>query len=194
VPRRHPLTVNWPCVAPSVAPWPVQLDFKVGDIKPISESHSLILLCRGPIQLYKYLYGGAPYKSPKIAENRAACLRRRLRYISIVRPRARRTHIDYRQKSLDRRKKRRLRRISEVQPDLRGSLIVPPNVKSSCAGPSLRASPSIAMRYRKRLSRRRCVQGANTVPRCPASIYVASYTSKVIVNPGTTLTKTAVKL
>jgi hypothetical protein len=76
---------------------------------------------------YKYLYGGAPYKSPKIAENRAArggC--------SSLPARAADT---YRQKSLNCRKKRRLRRIFEVQPDLRGSLIVPPTVKSNCAGP-----------------------------------------------------------
>ena len=33
-------------------------------------------------------------------------------------------------------KKRRLRQISEVQPDLRGSLIALPTVRSSCDGPS----------------------------------------------------------
>jgi hypothetical protein len=54
---------------------PVQLDFTVSGIRPISEGHSLISLCRAR---YKYLYGGAPYKPPKIAENRAA-QRRRLR-------------------------------------------------------------------------------------------------------------------
>ena len=113
------------------SPWPVHLDFTVGGIKPISEArvtHSFH--CAGA--LHKYLYRGAPYKSPKIAENCAACggcgsLE--------VWPRARRT---YRPKSLNFRKKRRLRRISEVQPNLRGSLIVLPIVKSSCAGPSVR--------------------------------------------------------
>ena len=45
----------------------------------------------------------------------------------------------YRQKLLNCRKKFRLRRISEVQPDLRGSLIFLLAVKSSCAGPAERA-------------------------------------------------------
>ena len=40
----------------------------------------------------------------------------------------------YRQKALNCREKRRLRRISEVQPDLRGLLIVPPIVETNCAG------------------------------------------------------------
>jgi hypothetical protein len=75
---------------------------------------------------YKYLYGGAPYKSPKIAENCASC--------GGCGSLAARVADTYHQKSLSCRKKRRLRRISEVQPDLRGSLIVPRTVKSSCAG------------------------------------------------------------
>jgi hypothetical protein len=62
------------------------------------------------------LYGRAQYKSPEIAENRAAC-----GGCGGLAVRAADTH---RQKSLNCRKKRRLRRISEVQPDLRGSLYV----------------------------------------------------------------------
>ena len=73
---------------------PAQLDFTVGDLKTISEGHSFHF-AGAP---YKYLYGGVPYKSPKIAENR---------------------------------------RKSELQADLRGSLILPPTVKSSCTGPSV---------------------------------------------------------
>jgi hypothetical protein len=77
--------------------WPAKLDFTVGGLKPISEGHSFCL-AGAP---YKYLYGGAPYKSPKIAEIAEN------------------------------------RRKSELQADdLRGSLIllIPPTVKSSCAG------------------------------------------------------------
>jgi hypothetical protein len=70
--------------------WPAQLDFTVGGPKPISEGHSFHF-AGAP---YKYLYGGVPYKSPKIAKNR---------------------------------------RKSELQADLRGSLILLPTVKSSCA-------------------------------------------------------------
>ena len=44
-------------------------------------------------------------------------------------------HITSKIAKLPPKKKRRLRRISEVQPDLRGSLIVPRAVKSSCGGP-----------------------------------------------------------
>jgi hypothetical protein len=52
----------------------VQLDFTVRSIKPIFEGHSLISLYRGPMYCTNIiLYGGAPYKSPKIAEHRAAC-------------------------------------------------------------------------------------------------------------------------
>jgi hypothetical protein len=97
-----------------------------GVLKPIySKGHSLISLCRGP---YKYLYGRAPYKSTKIDDNRAAC--------GGCGSLAARVADTCRQKSLNcpPQKKRRLRRISEVQPDLQGSLIVPPTVKSSCAG------------------------------------------------------------
>ena len=77
---------------------------------------------------YKYLYGGAPYKSPKIAENRAAC--------GGCGSLAVRAADTYRQKSLNCQEKRRLLRISEVQPDLRGSLIVLRTVNSSCTGPA----------------------------------------------------------
>jgi hypothetical protein len=66
----------------------VQLHFTVSDLKPISKGHSFHH-ARAP---YKYLYGGVPYKSPKIAENR---------------------------------------RKSELQADLRGSLILLPTVKSN---------------------------------------------------------------
>jgi hypothetical protein len=45
---------------------PVQIDFTVCGLKPISEGHSFHY-AGAP---YKYLYGGVPYKSPKIAENR----------------------------------------------------------------------------------------------------------------------------
>jgi hypothetical protein len=109
----------------------------VHGIKLISEGHSLISLYVRRIYAgapYKYLYGGAPYKSPKIAPPAAA---------AVVWPRARRTH-RYRQKSLNCGKRRRLRRISEVQPDLRGSLIVPPTVKSSYAGPCMQEKYSAA--------------------------------------------------
>jgi hypothetical protein len=44
-------------------------EITVGGLKPISEGHS-VHYAGAP---YKCLYGGAPYKSPKIAENRAAC-------------------------------------------------------------------------------------------------------------------------
>jgi hypothetical protein len=44
---------------------PAQLDFTVDGLKPISEGHSFHF-AGAP---YKYLYGGVPYKSPKIAEN-----------------------------------------------------------------------------------------------------------------------------
>jgi hypothetical protein len=44
---------------------PAQLDFTVGGLKPISKGHSFHF-AGAP---YKYLYGGVPYKSPKIAEN-----------------------------------------------------------------------------------------------------------------------------
>jgi hypothetical protein len=64
---------------------------------------------------HKCLYGAAPYKSPKIAENRVTCGGRWVCGL------AARAADKYRQKSLNCRKKRRLRRISEVQPDLRGS-------------------------------------------------------------------------
>jgi hypothetical protein len=74
-----------------------QLDFTVGDLKPISEGHSFHY-AGAP---YKCLYGSPPYKSPKITENR---------------------------------------RKSELQADLRGSLILPPTVKSSCA--NFRPQPS----------------------------------------------------
>jgi hypothetical protein len=47
-------------------PRPAQLDFTVGCLTPISEGHSFHY-AGAP---YKYLYGGVPYKSPKIAENR----------------------------------------------------------------------------------------------------------------------------
>jgi hypothetical protein len=103
---------------------PVQLDFTVRGIKPISEGHSVKSLYSGAP--YKYLYGGPPYKSPKISENRAAC--------GGCDSLAARAADTYRQKSMSCRKQRRLWRISEVQPDLRGSLIVPSTVKSSCAG------------------------------------------------------------
>ena len=43
-----------------------QLDFTVGRLKLISEGHSFHY-AGAP---YKHLYGGVPYKSPKIAENR----------------------------------------------------------------------------------------------------------------------------
>ena len=100
----------------------MQLDFTVGGIKPISEGHSLISLCRGPIQIFVR-------RGPiQIAENRAAC--------GGCGSLAARAADTYRQKSLHCRKKRHLRRISEVQPDLRGSLIVPRIVKSNCAGPA----------------------------------------------------------
>ena len=46
--------------------WLAQLDFTVGSLKPISEGHSFHY-AGAP---YKCLYGGAPYKSPKIVENR----------------------------------------------------------------------------------------------------------------------------
>jgi hypothetical protein len=49
------------------AVWPVQLDFTVGGIKPISEGHSLISLYRGPIQIF------VRREPIQIAENRAAC-------------------------------------------------------------------------------------------------------------------------
>jgi hypothetical protein len=67
---------------------PAQLDFTVGGLKPISEGHSFHFAGAA----YKYLYGGVPYKSPKIAENR---------------------------------------RKSELQADLRGSLLLPTTVKSN---------------------------------------------------------------
>jgi hypothetical protein len=70
---------------------PALLDFTVGGLKPISEGHSF----HPAGAPYKYLYGGVPYKSPEIAENR---------------------------------------RKSELQADLRWSLILPPTVESSCAG------------------------------------------------------------
>jgi hypothetical protein len=87
----------------------LQLDFTVGDIKPISEGHSLILLWRGPIQIF-VLRGPIQIaenrrKSPKITEIRATCGCGNL---------AARTADTYRQKSLNCRKKRRLRRISKV--------------------------------------------------------------------------------
>ena len=44
---------------------PAQLDYTVCNRKPISEGHSFHY-AGAP---YKCLYGGAPYKSPKIAEN-----------------------------------------------------------------------------------------------------------------------------
>ena len=79
-----------PELASADAPRPAQLDFTVGGLKLISENHSFHY-AGAP---YKYLYGGVPYKSPKIAENR---------------------------------------RKSELQADLRGSLILLLIVKSSCA-------------------------------------------------------------
>jgi hypothetical protein len=43
---------------------PVQLDFTVGGLKPISEGHSLILLLLGPVQIFVW-------RGPiQIAENR----------------------------------------------------------------------------------------------------------------------------
>jgi hypothetical protein len=84
---------------------PVQLDFTVSEVKPISEGHSLISLCRGPIQ---YLYGEDPYKSPKMAKNRAVC--------DGCGSSAARAADTYRQKSLICQKKnRRLQRIPEVR-------------------------------------------------------------------------------
>ena len=65
--------------------WPVQLDVTVRGIKLIFEGHSLISLCRVAGAPYKYLYGGAPYKSPKIEPPAAAAV--------VWRARARRTHI-----------------------------------------------------------------------------------------------------
>ena len=47
------------------SPGPAQLDFTVGGLKTISEGHPFHF-AGAP---YKYLYGGVPYKSPKIAEN-----------------------------------------------------------------------------------------------------------------------------
>jgi hypothetical protein len=87
---------------------------------------------------YRFLYGGAPYKSPKVVENRAAC--------SGCDSLAARAVDTYLQKSLNCREKRRLRRISEVQPDLRESLIFLPTVESSCAGPSAGRRRSVAGR------------------------------------------------
>jgi hypothetical protein len=83
---------------------PAQLDFTVGSPQPISEGHSFHL-AGAP---YKYLYGGVPYKSPKIAENS---------------------------------------RKSELQADLRGSLILLFTIKSSCADPDTcyRAARSLAI-------------------------------------------------
>ena len=69
-------------------------------IKPISEGQSLISLCRGPIRIFVR-------RGPiQIAENRAAC--------GGCGSLAVRAADTYRQKSLNCRKKRRLRRISEV--------------------------------------------------------------------------------
>jgi hypothetical protein len=53
-----------------------QLDFTVRSIKPISAGHSLTHSFHYVGAAYKYLYGGAPYKSPKITKNRAACAAR----------------------------------------------------------------------------------------------------------------------
>jgi hypothetical protein len=49
-----------------------QLDLTIGGVKPTSEGHSFISLCRGPIQIF--VWRGpiqTAGKLPKIAENRA---------------------------------------------------------------------------------------------------------------------------
>jgi hypothetical protein len=106
---------------------PAQLDYTGGGVEPISEGRSLISLCRGPIQMFVW------WGLIQIAEN---CRISRRAYGGRGSLAARAVDT-YRQKSCDCRKKRRLRRISEVQPDLRGSLIVPRTVKLSCAGRNL---------------------------------------------------------
>jgi hypothetical protein len=101
--------------------------------------------------MFVYCDGEAPYKLPKIAENRAACGGRGSLAAGAV--------DTYRQKSLNcPKKKRRLRRISEVQPDLRESLIFPTTVKSSCAGPVPRPARAVGRRPRRPLRQ---------VPRAP---------------------------
>ena len=97
---------------------PVQLDFTICRIEPISEGHSLISLCRGPIQIF------VRWGPTQIVENRRKSRRLWRPWYSL----AARAADTYRQKSLNCRKKRCLRRISEGQPDLRGSLIFPPPV------------------------------------------------------------------
>jgi hypothetical protein len=94
---------------------------------PRVTQHPFHYVCRDPIQMFVW-------RGPiQIVENRAACGGRG----SLPARRA----DTYRPKSLNCRKRRRLRRFFEVQPDLRGSPIVSPTVKSSCADHAAARSP-----------------------------------------------------
>jgi hypothetical protein len=62
-----------------------QLDFTAHEIKPISEGHSLISLCRGPIQMFVLL--GPIQIAQKSPKNRAACVCG-VRWVSLLAARA----------------------------------------------------------------------------------------------------------